>query len=163
MSCSCQNTPQPPQPPQPSFLDIVSGNSVTPPNGTYQMNLQAVIGDQVYKGTGLLTYSTNSDGSIDHYFQSNFEGSNPPFIPPITGKGFLNKYEYQSHNNSHHIIHSFITNKLNITDKEITYHINAQPSSCCCNGNSSCCQSALFSFNACSSCNSCNGQGKCCA
>ena len=156
MYCSCKNTPQPPQPPQPnqkSFLDIVAGNSVTPPNGTYQMRLQAVINDKVYKGIGLLTYSNNLDGTYNHFFQTNLEGPNPPFIPPIYGKGFLSIYEYQSHTNSHHVTHSFITNKLNIVNKEIDYHIYAQPSSCCCS--KTCCYSPVFRASNCISCNGC--------
>jgi RNA polymerase sigma-70 factor (ECF subfamily) len=46
--------------------------------------------------------------------------------------GFLNKYEYQSHDNGTHFVHSFITNKVNITDINTNYHINADPASCCC-------------------------------
>ncbi len=161
MSCSCKNTPQPPQPKpsQPSFLDIVKGNGVTPPNGTYKMRVQARVGEQIYKGTGLLTYTSNPDGSIEHYFQTNLDGPNAPFIQPLMGKGFLNLYEYQSHHNSHHTIHSFITNKVNIHDQNLTFHINADPASCCC------CQSCCSyhpGANSCFACNVCTLSGGCC-
>ncbi len=171
MSCPCKNTsqvqqlvrPKETQTPkaqtkskQPSFLDIVKGNGVTPPNGTYKMRVKARVGEQIHKGTGLLTYTTNPDGSIEHYFQTNLDGSNAPFIPPLIGKGFLNLYEYQSHHNSHHTIHSFITNKVNIHDQNLTFHINADPASCCCC--ETCCYGDIG--NACNSCNSCTS--RCC-
>jgi hypothetical protein len=149
MSCSCKSTPKPPQPNQKTFLDIVKGNSVTPPNGTYEMIVQVRIDNLIYNGTGLLTYTSNPDGSIDHYFQTNLNSPNAPFIEPLTGKGFLNLYEYQSHHNSHHFIHSYITNKLNIYHQDLHIHINAQPASCSCNKNN--CKGSSF----CGSCNSC--------
>ena len=178
MSCSCKNTPkssqvqQPKssqtQPNQPSFLDIVKGNSVAPPNGTYKMRVQARVGEQIYKGIGLLTYTPNPDGSIEHYFQTNLDGPNAPFIQPLIGKGFLNLYEYQSHHNSHHAIHSFITNKLNVHNQDLDYHINADPASCCCCQN--CCQTGFGGAGgACVSCNRCfageaSGEcGRCCS
>ncbi len=94
MSCPCKNTQklsreqqqhkssQLSQSNQPSFLDIIKGNSITPPNGTYKMRIQARVGEQIYKGNGLLTYTSNPDGSIEHYFQTNLEGPNAPFILP---------------------------------------------------------------------------------
>jgi hypothetical protein len=165
MHCSCKNTPKPPIPHQPSkltFLDIVKGNSVTPPNGTYKMRLKARIGEQIHNGTGLLTYSSNPDGSIEHYFQTNFEGPNTPFIYPLIGKGFLNLYEYQSHDSFHHTIHSFITNKLNIYHQDLHIHINAEPSSCCC-----CEKCCGVTHLGCVTCNGCYNtffnEAKCCS
>jgi hypothetical protein len=160
MSCSCKNSPQPPQSNQKSFLDIVAGNSVTPPNGTYQMTLKARFGEEIYTGTGFLTYISNPNGLIQHYFQTNLDGVNAPFIAPITGKGFLNKYEYQSHHNSNDVIHSYVTNKLNIHNQKLDYHIQAQPASCCCTGNNGCCSNN--GYNLCFSCQTCNPGHGCC-
>ncbi len=168
MYCPYKNDAQlnrQPKSSQSNFLDIVKGNSVTPPNGTYKMRVQARVGENIHKGTGFLTYTTNPDGSIEYYFQTNLDGPNPPFIPPLMGKGFLNLYEYQSHHNSHHIIHSFITNKVNIFHQDLHMHINAEPASCCCCQN--CCGTGFGNNNACYSCNRCspggNGEfGGCC-
>ncbi len=170
MSCSCKNTPKPQVPPTPptppknqlSFLEIVNGNSVTPPNSTYKMRLEARVGNQIFKGTGYLTYISDPNTlSISYYFQTILEGEHAPFIPPVNGLGFGNKYEIQSHDNGTHYIHSFITNKVNITDINTTYHINAEPASCCCC--KACCND--LGFNVCSSCNLCKlsqGNRECC-
>jgi hypothetical protein len=162
MSCSCKNTPVPPIPPTPqlSFLDIVNGNSVTPPNSTYKMRVKARVGTNTYKGSGFLTYiSDPNTNSVSYYFQTILDGLNAPFIPPLSGLGFLNKYEFQSHDNGVHYVHSFITNKINVTDINTTYHINADPASCCCCD--ACCGGPTAGINDCASCNKCN-IGDCC-
>jgi hypothetical protein len=176
MSCSCKNTtitpqiqpitPNPPNPPipitrsQPTFLDIVNDNSVTPPNNTYKIRVQARVGTNIYKGSGVLTYiSDPNTNSVSYSVQTILDGLNAPFIPPLSGLGFLNKYEYQSHDNGTHYIHSFITNKIIITDINTTYHIYADPASCCCC--TACC--AVDDSNACSSCNICGSILKCCS
>ncbi len=165
MSCSCKNTPKPPIPPippvPPTFIDIVNGNSVTPPNNTYKMRLEARVGTNIYKGSGYLTYiSDPTTNNVSYYFQTILEGLNAPFIPPVNGLGFLNKYEYQSHDNGIHYIHSFITNKVNITDINTNFHINASPASCCCC--KSCCQD-VAGYDICTSCNRCSYvTGGCC-
>lgn len=51
-----------------------------------------------------------------------------------------------------HYTHSFITNKVNITDANTNYHINAEPVSCCC------CDGA---YTYCTSCSQCYC-GTCC-
>ena len=150
MSSKNLSTPRP----QPSFLDIVNGNSVTPLNSTYKMRVQARVGTEIFKGSGFLTYiSDPTTNSVSYYFQTILEGEQAPFIPPVSGIGFLNKYEFQSHDNGTHYVHSFITNKVNITDINTTYHINASPASCCC---SSCCCSSCYCSSCCGDCASCN-------
>lgn len=164
MPCNCKNTPTaPPNPPvptnQPTFLDIVNGNSVTPPNNTYKMRLQARVGTEIYKGTGFLTYISDTNiGFVSYYFQTILDGLNPPSIQPINGIGFLNKYEFNSYDNGTHYTHSFITNKVNITDLQANFHINAEPASCCCC--QSCCKDT-YGYNLCLTCNECIN-GKCC-
>ncbi len=158
MSCNCKNTPNPPIPPippQPTFLEIVNGNSVTPPNNTYKMRLQARVGNQIYKGTGFLTYISDPNTlSISYYFQTILDGEHAPFIPPVNGLGFGNKYEIQSHDNGTHYIHSFITNQVNITDINTNYHISAEPASCCCC--KACCPGS-GEYGGCISCGLCAG------
>ena len=140
MSCPCKNIPQPPNSHQSTLnygIDslIRKNISKTPINGTHSMNVKCIIGDKVLlKGTGLLSYSTNEDGSVTHYFQTNFEGTNSPFISPISGRGFFHPLSYESHNNTHDVRHNFLYNRLDINDKEGTYHIQATPSVCACNG-----------------------------
>ncbi len=162
MSCNCKNTPEPPKPPnppkkEPSFLDIVNGNSVTPPNSTYKMRLKARVGNNIHKGNGFLTYTSDKEtNSISYYFQTILDGPNAPFIPPVSGLGFGNKYEIRSHDNGNHYTHSFITNQVNITDINTNFHISAQPASCCCiEFDSKCC------LGPCANCNICS-QGECC-
>jgi hypothetical protein len=171
MSCNCKNTPEPPNPPAPpvppvppkkqlSFLEIVNSNSVTPPNSTYKMRLQARVGNNIYKGNGFLTYTSDKEtNSVSYYFQTILDGPHAPFIPPVNGLGFGNKYEIQSHDNGTHYIHSFITNKVNITDINTNFHISAEPASCCCCD--SCCKTA-YGGNRCDACNTCSTKGKCC-
>jgi len=134
MTCSCKNTPVPPnpQPNKKSFLEIVKNNQVTPPNQTHKIRLNARVGTQTYKGTGLLSYTSNPDGSLSHYIQIILDDANAPFIYPISGTGFIGFYEYQSHDNNHHIIHSYITNRINIYDRDLHYHIQAKPAFCQC-------------------------------
>ncbi len=161
MSCNCKNTPEPPIPPVPpkkqsSFLEIVNGNSVTPPNSTYKMRLKARVGTNVHIGNGFLTYISDKEtNSISYYFQTILDGPHAPFIPPVSGLGFGNKYEIQSHDNGTHYVHSFITNKVNITDINTNFHISAEPASCCCVEETKCC-------GACDYCNVCTPQLGCC-
>ena len=172
MSCNCKNTPEPPIPPippvppqdQPTFLDIVNGNSVTPPNSTYKMRLQARVGTNIYKGNGFLTYISDKEtNSISYYFQTILDGPNAPFIPPVNGLGFANKYEIQSHDNGVHYVHSFITNKVNITDINTTFHISAKPASCCCiEFDNKCCITPSLLLSYCAGCNTCVKKNVCC-
>lgn len=169
MSCNCKNTPVPPTPPnppipptprpQPTFLDIVKDNSVTPPNNTYKMRLEARVGTEIFKGTGYLTYiSEPNTPHVSYYFQTILEGEHAPFIPPVNGLGFLNKYEFKSYDKGTFYDHSFITNKVNISDANTNFHINAEPANTCC-----CCYSCCGdSYEFCTSCNLCSAGG-CCA
>ncbi len=164
MSCNCKNTPEPPIPPippvppqnQPTFLEIVNGNSVTPPNNTYKMRVQARVGTNIYKGNGFLTYISDKEtNSVSYYFQTILDGAMAPFIPPVNGLGFGNKYEIQSHDNGTHYVHSFITNQVNITDINTNFHISAEPASCCCC--KACCP-GNGQYGGCFTCNSCDHQ-----
>ena len=58
------------------------------------MRVQARVGTQIFKGSSFLTYiSDPNTNSVSYYFQTILEGLNAPFIPPVNGLGFLNKYE----------------------------------------------------------------------
>lgn len=134
MPCSCSNNHDHPIKKEQSFLEIVKDNMVFPLNGTSKVVALARVGDRVYPGSGLLTYTIKGNQSIFNYFFQ-FIPNDPkaPQIEPAFGIGFKDAYEFKSHDNNHHYEHSLITNRIHLYPATGTaYHITASSSSCTC-------------------------------
>ena len=131
--CNCSDTPHtsPDTPQKANYFTILKNTKERILNKTREKKITAIINDQTFTGTGLLTYVDNENSVVSHYLQIFLDGQNTPYIPPLSGKGFITRTSYQSYSKSHNFITDFISETENIYILDSQIQITASPSCGC--------------------------------